>query len=558
MTRLPIPRLAVMLAIAWVAPLHAEPQRLPLWNGHAPIDGEQFEKADAWITVHRPENGNGTAVVICPGGGYGGLVTGGEGHGIAQWLNRHGITGVVLEYRLPAGRPFVPLLDAQRAIRTVRANAKDWGVNPSRVGIMGFSAGGHLASTAGTHFDAGDANAAQTVNRMSSRPDFMILVYPVITMDETTHRGSRNNLLGAAPSAELVELFSNEKQVTTKTPPTFLAHAVDDKPVPIANSRAFYKALQAHEVPSKLLELPSGGHGLNGYQGPMWDAWQEQALTWLQQIQKTSASSTRRLDPVGKIAATLEPTRKLVYKNVGSRELHLHIFEPDGLQSDDQRPCFVTIHGGGWVGGEPRRMYPFADHFAKLGMVGISVEYRLLSREQGTTVFDCVKDGRSAVRYVRRHADELKIDPEKIVVSGASAGGHVAVSTALFGGVDEADEPTEVSSIPDAMVLFFPVIDTSKDGYGNAKIGDRWRELSPLHHVRNNLPPTLLFHGTGDTVTPFAGAQAFQGAMLKAGNQCVLDVHPGGKHGYLMFEQELYEDTLRKTEAFLKSHGLLP
>lgn len=118
----------------------------------------------------------------------------------------------------------------------------------------------------------------------------MILVYPVITMDDTTHRGSRNNLLGATPSKELIELFSNEKQVTAKTPPTFLAHAVDDKPVPIENSRAFYKALQTHKIPAKLLELPSGGHGLNGYQGPMWDAWQEQSLVWLEQLQIKSPS----------------------------------------------------------------------------------------------------------------------------------------------------------------------------------------------------------------------------------------------------------------------------
>lgn len=265
-----------------------QPVRISLWNNHAPIDGDKFEEADASITVHLPVKRNGTAVVICPGGGYGGLVRGAEGHGIAQWLNRYGITGVVLEYRLPAGRSFVPLWDAQRAIRTVRANAKDWGVDPSRVGIMGFSAGGHLASTAGTHFDAGDADAKDPVDRLGCRPNFMILVYPVITMDESTHRGSRNNLLGAAPSKEAIELFSNEKQVTSKTPPTFLAHALDDEPVPIENSRAFYRALQIHKVPAKLLELPSGGHGLNGYKGPMWDAWQEQSLAWLEQLHKVS------------------------------------------------------------------------------------------------------------------------------------------------------------------------------------------------------------------------------------------------------------------------------
>lgn len=287
MNRPPIATFASLILLLLVDAALAEddqPRRTSLWNNHAPIGGDGFEEADAWITVHRAEKGNGTAVVICPGGGYGGLVTGGEGHGIAEWLNQHGITGVVLEYRLPAGRAFVPLLDAQRAIRTVRANAKEWGVDASQVGIMGFSAGGHLASTAGTHFDAGNGDAKDPVSRFGCRPDFMILIYPVITMDDTTHRGSRNNLLGAAPSDELIELFSNERQVTSMTPPTFLAHALDDKPVPIENSRAFYKALQAHKVPSKLLELPSGGHGLNGYKGPMWDAWQEQSLAWLEQI----------------------------------------------------------------------------------------------------------------------------------------------------------------------------------------------------------------------------------------------------------------------------------
>jgi acetyl esterase/lipase len=258
-----------------------EPQRIALWNRHAPIGDGQFEEADAWITIHRPAKQNGTAIVICPGGGYGGLVSDAEGHGIAHWLNRHGITGVVLEYRLPAGRSFVPLLDAQKALRLVRANASSWGINPARIGIMGFSAGGHLASTAGTHFDDGNPNAADAIDRASCRPDFLVLVYPVITMGETAHGGSRTNLLGKDPSPKLVELFSNEKQVTERTPPTFLAHAVDDKPVPPENSKLFYEALQAKKVKSQYLELPSGGHGLNGYKGPMWDAWQEKSLVWL-------------------------------------------------------------------------------------------------------------------------------------------------------------------------------------------------------------------------------------------------------------------------------------
>lgn len=264
-----------------------EPKRIPLWNGNAPLGDGKFEQGEAWITVHRPATANGTAVVICPGGGYGGLVTGPEGHGIAKWLNGHGITGVVLEYRLPSGRTFVPLLDAQRALRTVRSHAKEWSLDPAHIGIIGFSAGGHLASTAGTHFDDGMPDAKDAVDRVSCRPDFMILVYPVIMMGPKTHQGSMTNLLGKNPTPQLVELFSNEKQVTDKTPPAFLAHPVDDTVVPIEHSANFYKALQTHKVPSKFLELPSGGHGLNGYQGPMWDAWQKQSLEWLAELKLT-------------------------------------------------------------------------------------------------------------------------------------------------------------------------------------------------------------------------------------------------------------------------------
>ncbi len=273
-------------------------------------------------------------------------------------------------------------------------------------------------------------------------------------------------------------------------------------------------------------------------------------------VEKPPAKSGRK-DPVGKLAADLEPDRLVVYKKAAGRELYLHVFEPEGWKPTDRRGCFLVIHGGGWTGGEPRRMYPFAEHLAGLGLVGISLEYRLRNPQQGTTVFDCVKDGRSAVRFIRSHAETLGIAPNKIIVSGGSAGGHVAVGTALFEGIDETGDATEIPCTPNALVLLFPVIDTSKAGYGNAKIGERWRELSPVHQVRGKVPPTLIFHGTGDTVTPFAGAKAFHAAMQKAGNRCELEVHDGGKHGYLMFDQALYLDTLKRTEEFLSSLGLI-
>jgi acetyl esterase/lipase len=241
------------------------------------------EPAKVPLTVHflPKERATGAAMIICPGGGYGGRVVGPEGHGIAEWLNRNGIAGCVLEYRLPHGNCTLPLADAQRAIRTVRARAKSWNIEPDRIGIIGFSAGGHLASTAGTHYDRGNPDAADPIERVSCRPDFMILVYPVITMGEKTHRGSRDNLLGKNPSAELIEKFSNERQVTADTPPAYLAHAQDDRLVPPAHSLAFYEAMKANNRTAEYLSLPEGGHGLNGYHGPMWDRWQTRSLEWL-------------------------------------------------------------------------------------------------------------------------------------------------------------------------------------------------------------------------------------------------------------------------------------
>lgn len=279
---------------------------------------------------------------------------------------------------------------------------------------------------------------------------------------------------------------------------------------------------------------------------------------WLCFLLGSSQAQTARVaDAIDESSAKMEPTRVVLYKKVGDRELHLHLFEPPGFKAGDHRPCFITIHGGGWTGGTPRRQYPFAFHYAKLGWVGISIEYRLNSTKTGVTVFDCVKDARSAVRYVRAHAAELGVDPQQVVVNGGSAGGHLAAATALFDGVDEVGEDTKVSCSPNALVLFFPVIDTSKDGYGNAKCGAKWQEISPLHHVRAGVPPTLIFHGTGDTVTPFKGAKGFHDLMRKAGNRCELDINEGGAHGYLMRKPELVEDTLKKTDTFLKSLGFL-
>jgi len=255
-----------------------------LWDVPAPVGGGAHEEApaDAVLTVHRAAQPNGMAIVICPGGGYQVRVSGPEGHGIAAWLNGHGITGVVLDYRLPRGRAEVPLADAHRAIRVTRANAAAWGLDQGQIGILGFSAGGHLAASAATLAAPSTAEAADPPSRWSGSPDFAILVYPVISMrDDLAHASTRANLLGEQPAPELIRRFSPECQVDMPTCPVFLAHAVDDTVVPIAHSRVFTAAMRAAGRPVELLELPSGGHGLNGYQGPGWDAWQSNSLRWL-------------------------------------------------------------------------------------------------------------------------------------------------------------------------------------------------------------------------------------------------------------------------------------
>jgi acetyl esterase/lipase len=259
---------AVFLACAGSYPASAaEPKTELLWPHGAPgAKGDRpQDKPTLTIWLPEPTHANGAAVVVCPGGGYGGLAVDHEGRQIAAWLNSFGVAAFILEYR-HHGRGYqhpAPLDDAQRAIRTVRARAAEYKVDPKRIGILGFSAGGHLASTAGTHFDAGEPSAEDPIARVSCRPDFLILCYAVIAFDEPyTHRGSQMNLLGKDAPADLVRSLSNEKQVTKETPPTFLFHTDEDKGVPVENSVYFYLALRKAGVPAELHIFRSGQHGL--------------------------------------------------------------------------------------------------------------------------------------------------------------------------------------------------------------------------------------------------------------------------------------------------------
>lgn len=264
----------------------AEQELMLLWPDGAPgAKGmEDTDKPGLWIYPASEEKQTGAGVVVCPGGGYGGLAVDTEGHQVARFLNRHGINAFVLRYRLGQRYPHpTPMHDVQRAIRTVRTNAEKWGVDPERIGVMGFSAGGHLASTAATHFDAGKKASSDPVDQVSCRPDFAILCYPVITMTQDFgHQGSARNLLGENPDPELKQLMSNELQVTSETPPTFLFHTSDDKVVPPMNSVAFYQALNQAGVPAEMHIFRHGRHGVSlapGY--PALSVWPELLLSWM-------------------------------------------------------------------------------------------------------------------------------------------------------------------------------------------------------------------------------------------------------------------------------------
>ena len=257
-----------------------------LWPDGAPgaRGKEAFDIPTITPYFPKPEVASGAAMVICPGGGYGGLAAH-EGEGYARWLSGHGIAGFVLKYRLGSHgyRHPVMLQDAARAVRLVRTKAGDWGIDPKRIGIMGSSAGGHLASTLLTHFDAGDPNASDPVDRQSSRPDVGILCYAVITMGPNTHGGSRQNLLGSNPSPELIELLSNESQVTDQTPPCFIWHTWEDNAVKVENSLEFAAALRRHHVPFDLHIYTKGRHGLglDGTEEEKMHPWSKDCLFWL-------------------------------------------------------------------------------------------------------------------------------------------------------------------------------------------------------------------------------------------------------------------------------------
>jgi alpha-L-fucosidase len=312
---------AAAAAAATEALARSSTEPIVLWPEGAPgaLGKEAIDIPTLTPYLPPKEKATGAAIVICPGGAYQNLAPH-EGEPVAKWLNENGVAGFVLKYRIaPRYHHPAPLQDANRAIRTVRARAADWGIDRARIGILGFSAGGHLASSAGTHFDAGKPDAADPIERASSRPDLMVLVYPVVTMKQFTHAGSKRNLLGENPPDDLVALLSNEEQVTSRTPPAFLIHTMNDAAVPIENSAQFAAALRKAGVPYEFHTFESGPHGFGlGQNLPDVSAWPALCANWL----RRHGFAAPAVRPPAALAPT--PTKQQLAWQDGELLLFLH------------------------------------------------------------------------------------------------------------------------------------------------------------------------------------------------------------------------------------------
>ena len=251
------------------------------------------------------------------------------------------------------------------------------------------------------------------------------------------------------------------------------------------------------------------------------------------------------------------PDEHIVYKITEQDSLRLHVFYPE--TRGEAVPAIVFFFGGGWVGGRPEQFYPQARHLATRGMVAISAEYRVRD-VHSTTPFESVRDGVSAMRWVRAHAADLGIDPGRIAAGGGSAGGHIAAATALLNGYDEPDADTTIRARPDALVLFNPVIDNGPDGYGYERIGSRYPDFSPLHNIDAHAPPTLFLLGTEDALVPVSTAREFQRLMQEADVRCDVVLYEGQAHGFFNLREgnPYYKQTLQATERFLESLRYLP
>ncbi len=505
----------------------------PLWE-QGPLVESIDAKDTARVHVFLPARqiATGRAVVILPGGGYEHLAMGHEGTDWAPFFNAQGIAAIVLKYRMPHGRCDVPISDAEETIRMVRRQADDWHIDPRQVGIMGFSAGGHLAATVATHAH-GDA-----------KPDFQILFYPVITMDRGfTHMGSHDNLLGRNATADDEKTYSNEQQVTRQTPPAFIFLSDDDDIVPPANSVTYYQTLLQHNVPATLRIYPSGGHGygINNF-----FRYHYQMLTdlrsWLATL-KPAAPAIDAKQEGRKMTLPLWPKKPAV-KSADKRDTaKVYVFLPQPEKATGR--AVVILPGGGYAGlAIDNEGFGWTRYFNDLGIAAIVLKYRMPHGRPAVPI----SDAEEAMKLVRRNAKAWHIDPRQVGIMGSSAGGHLASTIAT---------QSEGEARPDFQILFYPVISmdpkiTDDETYANLfekvkpKKIDEGKYSSDVQVTRHTPRAFICLAHDDSDVNPENAIYYYQ-QLYRHDVPATMHIYPDGDHGFgsqttFRYHQQLIDD----------------
>ncbi len=481
-----------------------------------------------------------------------------------------GISVVSINYRLtPENILPAPVYDAARAVQFVRSKAKEWGLDKSRLAVAGGSAGATTSLWLAYHDDMADPKNEDPVLRESTKPTCaaaesgQTCIDPKIVVDwvgdkildhymipySVGEKDAKGLMKNYKKHRSVLREFSPYLHVDKNDPPTFLYCSQSTKIPSSSSGHAIHHPIMSWKLKQKADAVGAECDFL--LRSSRSKVYYDKALE--------DFILSKLIGEDAKSGSKKTADKLITYKKTEQTDLKLHAFLPKNWKSTDKRSAIVFFFGGGWVGGSPRQLYPQARDLADKGMVAFSAEYRI-NRNHGTSPFECVEDGKSAVRYLREHAVELGLDPNKIVAAGASAGGHVAVCTGVIDGFDVEKDYDRASSVPNAMILLNPVIDTSPEGYGYDKLGERYKELSPVEHVRKGIVPTLFFHGTADTTVPFKGAKDFTEKMEVAGNTCELIPFEGMSHGFFNYQRHEnipYTKIMKEIDRFLKEQGFL-
>ena len=455
--------------------------------------------------------------------------------------------------------------DVQRALRHIRYYAKDFTIDPNRIGVCGGSAGGHLSLMLGTRGDDGNEKSSDALERNSNRVAAVVAYFP--PTDLRDYVGPSKDFPALDFDPELAESVSPLFHVTNDDAPTLLIHGTEDHLVPLTQSTNIEKAFKEKNVPSKLVVIEGAGHGFAGKDGRLAS---DELVAWfdkyLAKPEPKPASQTKRQR---NYPPNMPDAKVETYKTVSGFDLNIHIFHPPKHEGNESRPAIVFFFGGGWKGGTPQQFEQQCRYLASRGMVAMTADYRVASRN-GTKAKECVMDAKSAIRWIRENARKLGVDPDRIVAGGGSAGGHIAACTGTVEGFNEAGEDLSVSSRPNAMALFNPAlvlapyggsgIDSEKLNSLRERMGVEPAELSPLHQLKAGIPPTIIFHGRADKTVPFASAEAFTRLATGHDDDVTLVGYADQPHGFFNYGREgnlFYESTMLSLDAFLVDRGLL-